>query len=113
MLSIPHLIIIFIVVLLVFGPEKLPALARALGKAMAEFRRVTADLRLTVEDEMRELERHASEIERQTAPATPAALPDAPPGVAPGSPPEQSVAAAVDAPATPQEKPTETDAKPA
>jgi hypothetical protein len=31
MLSIPHLIVIFIVALVVFGPEKLPELARMLG----------------------------------------------------------------------------------
>ena len=41
MLSIPHLIIIFVVALVVFGPEKLPELARNLGKVMAEFRRAT------------------------------------------------------------------------
>jgi sec-independent protein translocase protein TatB len=41
---------------MVFGPEKLPELARMLGKAMAEFRRVTGDVRRVVEDEMRDLE---------------------------------------------------------
>jgi sec-independent protein translocase protein TatB len=56
MLSIPHLIILFVIALMVFGPEKLPELARMLGKAMAEFRRVTGDVRRVVEDEMRDLE---------------------------------------------------------
>jgi sec-independent protein translocase protein TatB len=56
MLSIPHLVILFVVALLVFGPEKLPELARMLGKAMAEFRRVTTDVRRVVEDEMRDME---------------------------------------------------------
>ena len=59
MLSIPHLIIIFVVALVVFGPEKLPELARNLGKVMAEFRRATGDLRSTFEDHMRDLEREA------------------------------------------------------
>ena len=59
MLSIPHLIIIFIVALVVFGPEKLPELARNLGKVMAEFRRATGDLRSTFEGHMRDLEREA------------------------------------------------------
>jgi TatA/E family protein of Tat protein translocase len=45
MFSIPHLIIIFVVVLVVFGPEKLPELARNIGKIMGEFRRATGDLR--------------------------------------------------------------------
>lgn len=56
MLSIPHLVILFVIALLVFGPEKLPELARMLGKAMGEFRRVTGDVRRVVEDEMRDME---------------------------------------------------------
>ena len=59
MLSIPHLIIIFVVALVVFGPEKLPELARNLGKVMAEFRRATGDLRSTFEGHMKDLEREA------------------------------------------------------
>jgi sec-independent protein translocase protein TatB len=59
MLSVPHLIIIFAVALVVFGPEKLPELARNLGKIMAEFRRATGELRSTFEGHMRDLEREA------------------------------------------------------
>src|ERR1700732_5232303 len=58
--SIPHLIIIFVVVLIVFGPEKLPDLARNLGKIMGEFRRATGDLRSTLDEHMRDIEREAS-----------------------------------------------------
>ncbi len=65
MLSLPHLIIIFIVALIVFGPEKLPELARTLGKLTAEFRRVTGDLRYSFEEQMRTLEREAAEIEKK------------------------------------------------
>ena len=35
MLSIPHMIVVFLVVLVVFGPQKLPELARTFGKLMA------------------------------------------------------------------------------
>lgn len=63
MLSLPHLAILFIIALLVFGPEKLPELARMLGKAMAEFRRVTYDVRKVVEDEMRDMEHQAREAD--------------------------------------------------
>ena len=59
MLSIPHLIVLFIVALVVFGPEKLPELARNLGKVMAEFRRHTGELRSTFEGHLRDLEREA------------------------------------------------------
>jgi len=72
MLSIPHLIVIFIVALVVFGPEKIPELARNLGKIMAEFRRVTGDLRTTFEGHLRDLEREA-DTRRIAAPAAPAA----------------------------------------
>jgi len=72
MLSIPHLAIIFVVALVVFGPEKLPELARTIGKVMTEFRRHTTDLRSTFEAQLRELEREADQ--RRIAP--PAAAPD-------------------------------------
>jgi Tat protein translocase TatB subunit len=72
MLSIPHLVIIFLVALIVLGPDKLPQVARTLGKTMAEFRRITADFRTTIESEVREMERQ-SEI-RQAAAAAQAEL---------------------------------------
>lgn len=39
-----ELVIIAIVVLLVFGPKKLPDLARALGKAWREFRKAITEI---------------------------------------------------------------------
>lgn len=59
MLSAPHLIIVFLVALLVFGPEKLPELARTLSKAMGEFRRLSGDFQETIQREMNQLERDA------------------------------------------------------
>jgi len=59
MLSVPHLVIIFLVALVVLGPDKLPEVARTMGKAMAELRRITGDFRYQVEGEMRELDRQA------------------------------------------------------
>jgi sec-independent protein translocase protein TatB len=59
MFSIQHIAIIFVVVLVVFGPEKLPELARNFGKIMGEFRKATGDLRNTFEGHMRDLEREA------------------------------------------------------
>jgi TatA/E family protein of Tat protein translocase len=44
-IGVQELAIIFVVALLVFGPKRLPELARGLGKAMAEFRRASNDLR--------------------------------------------------------------------
>ena len=86
MLSIPHLIIIFVVALVVFGPEKLPELARNLGKVMAEFRRHTGDLRSTFEGHLRDLERE-SDARRIAAPTpAPSPAPVAAPQPAPASP---------------------------
>src|ERR1700676_2802920 len=65
MLSIPHLIIVFIVALVVFGPQKLPELARTLGKLMAEFRKASGDFKSAFETEMRDLERQAMLAERK------------------------------------------------
>jgi sec-independent protein translocase protein TatB len=63
MLSLSHLTILFLIALIVFGPQKLPELARMLGKAMAEFRRVTGDVRRVVEDEMNEIDRQKREAD--------------------------------------------------
>jgi sec-independent protein translocase protein TatB len=65
MFSVPHMIVVFIVVLVVFGPKKLPELARGLGKLMAEFRKASTDFRTAFEEEMRDLERQAREVERR------------------------------------------------
>src|ERR1700719_2297320 len=67
MLSIPHMIVVFIVVLVVFGPQKLPELARGLGKLMAEFRKASTDFKSAFEEEMREMERQALQAERKKA----------------------------------------------
>jgi len=78
MLSIPHMIVVFVIVLVVFGPQKLPELARGLGKLMAEFRKASTDLKSAFEEEMRDLERQAREVERRKA-ADAAASSAAPP----------------------------------
>jgi sec-independent protein translocase protein TatB len=95
MFSIPHLIIIFVVALVVFGPEKLPELARNLGKVMAEFRRATGDLRSTFEGHLRDIEREADA--RRIAPPAAAAPHSSPPGTVPSTPP-RSVAPPLEGP---------------
>ena len=44
---------------LLFGPKKLPEIARVLGKGMAELRRASWDLRSSLEEEIRNLDRVA------------------------------------------------------
>ena len=65
------MIVVFLVVLVVFGPQKLPELARGLGKLMAEFRKASTDFKSAFEEEMRDLERQArvAELRKKNAEA--------------------------------------------
>jgi Tat protein translocase TatB subunit len=51
-----ELLVIFIVALLVFGPKRLPELARALGKGLAEIKKSLNDAKRQVQTEFREIE---------------------------------------------------------
>jgi TatA/E family protein of Tat protein translocase len=62
-IGMPELLLILGLALIVLGPKKLPELARALGKGMAEFRRATDDLK----SEFRQMER---EVDDASASAT-------------------------------------------
>jgi TatA/E family protein of Tat protein translocase len=110
MLSIPHLIILFVVALVVFGPEKLPELARNLGKMMAEFRRATGDLRNTFEGHLQDLEREADQRRTGGPSGSPAPILPLPPmpatGTVPANPPNASTAAPPD-----DSKPEETQSE--
>jgi sec-independent protein translocase protein TatB len=53
-----ELILIFGIALLVFGPKNLPQLARALGRAMREFKRAQAEFRAAIETNL-----HINEID--------------------------------------------------
>ncbi|MGZ5448599.1 MAG: twin-arginine translocase TatA/TatE family subunit [Thermoanaerobaculia bacterium] len=52
-LGVPELLLIFAVILIVFGPRRIPEIGRTLGKAMGEFRKATDDLKNTIEREVR------------------------------------------------------------
>jgi sec-independent protein translocase protein TatA len=42
-IGMPEMVIIFIVILLLFGAKKLPELARGMGKSMGEFKKARED----------------------------------------------------------------------
>ena len=67
---------IVILALLLFGPKKLPVLARQLGKLMGDFRRASNEFRTQMEEELRISEQADRQKEiaaiEATAPATPA-----------------------------------------
>lgn len=106
-IGMPELILIAVVALIVLGPQKLPDLAKSLGRAVREFRKATSELKetLQVDNEFSEVKKafddfHADvnktiqpEAKTGTPPAGPASpAADAPPAAgaprdpAPGEP---------------------------
>jgi sec-independent protein translocase protein TatA len=65
-----ELFVIFIVALLVFGPNKLPDIGRQVGKAVREFRRVQSSLTDDFKDAF-----STEEVARPPAPAVPPPAP--------------------------------------
>lgn len=51
----PGLILILIVALIIFGPNKLPEIGRAAGNTLREFKKSTSDLTSSVTDEVDEV----------------------------------------------------------
>lgn len=49
-----EMILIFAVIVLMFGAKKLPELARGLGKGIREFKDATKDVRENIEDGLKE-----------------------------------------------------------
>lgn len=54
-IGIPELIVILLIAFVVIGPEKLPELARSLGKGLYEIRRATEGVRSEIEKEGEEI----------------------------------------------------------
>ncbi len=55
-IGLPELLIIVAIALIVFGPNKLPELAKAFGRAMREFKRATEEVKESFEAETKDLE---------------------------------------------------------
>ncbi|NVN93217.1 MAG: TatA/E family twin arginine-targeting protein translocase [Desulfuromonadales bacterium] len=55
-IGMPELVIIMVIALIVMGPQKLPELARSLGKGLAEFKRATNDFKRSMDEEARNTE---------------------------------------------------------
>jgi TatA/E family protein of Tat protein translocase len=63
-IGLPELIIILIVALIVFGPKKLPDLAKSLGKGMAEFKKATDDFKSTIHNDISSIENEVRDVKR-------------------------------------------------
>jgi|GEM_PF-560231 TatA/E family protein of Tat protein translocase len=104
-IGLPELIIILVIALIVFGPKKLPDLARSLGKGMAEFRKATEEFKSTIADDVQEIKDLKSELHEEIYYApdsaweeTSSSPPENPSEKNPSPPPE--TASASDSPAT-------------
>jgi sec-independent protein translocase protein TatA len=63
-IGVPELLVILVVALIVLGPKRLPEVAKALGKGLAEFRKATSDLTDELRGAQTMIEREAREAER-------------------------------------------------
>jgi len=56
-IGMPELIVIMVIALIVIGPSKLPDLAKALGKGLAEFRKATQEIKesLNIDEDLERL----------------------------------------------------------
>jgi len=55
-IGLPEMLIILAIALIVFGPNKLPELAKAFGKALREFRKATEEVKESFREETKDLE---------------------------------------------------------
>jgi len=89
---------IIVLALLLFGPKKLPVLARQLGKLMGDFRRASNEFRTQMEEELRiseqaERQKQIAALEASAPPSPPV---DVPATTEPHTPPEPPAFASPD-----------------
>jgi TatA/E family protein of Tat protein translocase len=88
-----EMLIILVVVLIFFGPKRLPDLAKSLGKGIAEFKKASEEVRKGIDEAVREAESEEKDSD-----------PGSPPGDAPRSEvPPSAAGDPVSSPAPPKE----------
>ncbi|MEK6230655.1 MAG: twin-arginine translocase TatA/TatE family subunit [Luteolibacter sp.] len=65
----PEMIMIFVVILLLFGAKKLPELARGVGKSMGEFKKAREEFEREITRSEDEVRRDDSDKETRVKPA--------------------------------------------
>ena len=105
-IGMPELMVIFVIALLVFGPKELPKIGKTIGKAMAELRRASEDLKQGIQREIELAEREGEESGSPSPEAAAATVPTDSP-----TPPEPQLelpmaAASETTPATPEKAET-------
>lgn len=67
-------IVIFLLALILFGPKKLPEIARQAGKLMAEFRRASNEFKAQIDEELRAMEQQERQAKMEASATQTAAL---------------------------------------
>ena len=80
-----EMILILVVVLIFFGPKRLPDLAKSLGKGLAEFKKASEEVKKGIDEAMKE------EAPEEKAPKEEAAKAEVSGAAAPPGPPETPV----------------------
>ncbi len=75
-IGMPEMIMIFVVVLLLFGAKKLPELARGVGKSMGEFKKARDEFEREITRSEDEVRRDERKKEKPTEEASAKAAPD-------------------------------------
>ncbi|HEY4484996.1 MAG TPA: Sec-independent protein translocase protein TatB [Nitrospiria bacterium] len=68
-IGLPELIVILVLALLVIGPQRLPELARAIGRGVAELKRATQDLKDEMDAEVRKMDNAIEPASHEKSPA--------------------------------------------
>jgi Tat protein translocase TatB subunit len=63
-IGMPEMLLIFAIALIVIGPKKLPDLAKSLGRAFAEFKRATSELKesFEIDPELKDIKKTFNEM---------------------------------------------------
>lgn len=87
--------LIFLLALILFGPKKLPEIARQIGKLMVEFRRASNEFKAQIDEELRnmEMQERQKKLEAQNAAIQAPAIsaPEVPLLTTPNAPPENAL----------------------
>ncbi len=70
----PDILFILLLALIIFGPKKLPEIARQAGKLLMQFRQMSNELRAQLENEMLKIE--VEERQKKAAAPPPPSLPE-------------------------------------
>ena len=64
-IGLPELIVILVIALIVIGPQKLPEIAKAVGRAFAEFKRATEEIKNSVKDDIEKTTDSLTELSKE------------------------------------------------